>query len=149
MIATTLVCLTLITITILIHYEALRMTSRVYAHLHVPARARILVVLAITFLSHFIQVMIYALAYSYLHFATDIGYIAGAEPLDMQNAFYFSVSSYTTLGIGDLVPHGGLRLISGVEALNGLVMVGWTASFTYLTMEKFWLLHPARKKSQP
>ena len=39
-----------------------------------------------------------------------------------------------------LYPTEAIRLLSGVEALNGLVMVGWTASFTYLTMERFWNL---------
>jgi hypothetical protein len=50
------------------------------------------------------------------------------------------MTCYTTLGIGDLYPTGALRILSGVEALNGLVMVGWTASLTYLYMEKFWKL---------
>jgi hypothetical protein len=35
-------------------------------------------------------------------------------------------------------PSGTVRLIAGLEALNGLVLIGWSASFTYLTMEKVW-----------
>jgi hypothetical protein len=31
-----------------------------------------------------------------------------------------------------------LRIIAGVESLNGLVLIGWSASFTYLSMEQFW-----------
>jgi hypothetical protein len=31
-----------------------------------------------------------------------------------------------------------MRLIAGIESLNGLVLIGWSASFTYLTMEEFW-----------
>ena len=54
------------------------------------------------------------------------------------DVFYFSITTYTTLGIGDLFPHGAIRIVSGMEALNGLVMVGWTASFTYLKMERYW-----------
>jgi len=30
--------------------------------------------------------------------------------------------------------HGDER----TESLNGLVLIGWSASFTYLTMEEFW-----------
>jgi hypothetical protein len=48
---------------------------------------------------------------------------------------------FTTLGTGDLVVSGPLRLIAGVESLNGLVLIGWSASFTYLSMEKFWEAH--------
>ncbi len=52
--------------------------------------------------------------------------------------FYFSITTYTTLGVGDLHPRGPLRLIAGVESLNGLVLIGWSASFTYLEMARFW-----------
>jgi hypothetical protein len=43
-------------------------------------------------------------------------------------------------------PLGPVRLLSGVEALNGLMLIGWSASFTYLTMEKFWPLHVGRRR---
>ena len=52
--------------------------------------------------------------------------------------FYFSIASYTTLGIGDILPHGNIRIVAGLEALNGLVLVAWSASFTYLIMERLW-----------
>jgi hypothetical protein len=42
------------------------------------------------------------------------------------------------LGYGDVVPHGPLRLLAGVEALTGLLMIGWSASFTYVSMARFW-----------
>ena len=48
------------------------------------------------------------------------------------------MATYTTLGIGDLHPTGATRLIASVDSLNGLVLIGWSASFTYLTMEEFW-----------
>ena len=32
-------------------------------------------------------------------------------------------------------------MIAGVEALNGLLLIGWSASFTYLAMERYWPLH--------
>ena len=131
----------LVAATILVHYEALRMTSRSFVHWKIPVRARIIVVLAVAQMSHALQVLLYALVYLWLHHLDGNEFISGAENFNLENAFYFSISSYTTLGIGDLVPQGQLRIISGVEALNGLVMVGWTASFTYLTMEKFWHLH--------
>lgn len=53
---------------------------------------------------------------------------------------YFSASTYASLGIGDITPTRDLRMLTGAEVLNGLVMIGWTISFTYLTMEKFWTL---------
>jgi hypothetical protein len=55
------------------------------------------------------------------------------------------VVSYPSLGSGDVFAIDNVRLISGVEALVGLLMVGWSASFTYLAMEKFWPMHGERK----
>ena len=55
--------------------------------------------------------------------------------------------SYTSLGLGDVWPTGVLRLITGLEALNGLILIAWSASFTYLSMEKFWEDHPVRRSS--
>jgi hypothetical protein len=31
-----------------------------------------------------------------------------------------------------------VRLLTGIEALTGLIMIGWSASFTYLFMNKHW-----------
>ena len=141
---TALVCLLLVAATIAVHYEVLRFTSSRLTHLPVPPRLRIIVILTAALVSHIVQVMIYAAAFLYLEELGGFGTIDGDRGHDMEDAFYFSITSYTTLGIGDLYPTGPLRIISGVEALNGLVMVGWTASMTYLYMEKFWHLHPRK-----
>lgn len=100
-------------------------------------------------ISHLLQILAYAYVYfRMVHAAQGWGTIYGDGHLSFADAFYFSITSYTTLGIGDLFPKGPIRLISGIEALNGLVMVTWTASFTYIVMEKFWHLHarPGRPK---
>ena len=34
-----------------------------------------------------------------------------------------------------------LRILVGTESLNGLILITWSASFTYLSMEKFWQDH--------
>ena len=59
---------------------------------------------------------------------------------------YFSTATYTSLGYGDIYPLGGLRLMAGIETITGLMMIAWSASFTYLTMEKFWGLHGPRRR---
>ncbi len=137
----------LVALTIAVHYEVLRFTSLRLAHIKIPPRMRIIVILAAAMISHLVHVLIYACAFLWLEKLADVGTIDGPAGHDFNDAFYFSITSYTTLGIGDLFPTGDLRLLSGIEALNGLVMVGWTASMTYLYMEKFWHLRDRNSDS--
>ena len=53
-------------------------------------------------------------------------------------AIAFSFTTFTTLGFGDIVPHGDLRFLTGIESLTGLVLITWTASFLYLEMQRYW-----------
>lgn len=103
----------------------------------------LLTILFTLFGLHLFEVLIYAVALS-LHELAGFGRLVG-DVGHSSNWFsdhvYFSIASYTTLGIGDIVPRGSLRLISGVEALNGLILIAWSASFTYLMMEQFWGEH--------
>lgn len=134
-----LLSLLLLAATIVVHYETLRLVSAQIDRKKGASRARLFVVLVFALASHLIHVMLYAMAYYFLVGHVGVGTIEGSNG-SFADAFYFSITSYTTLGIGDLYLTEGVRLLSGIEALNGLVMVGWTASFTYLTMERFWNL---------
>lgn len=137
---TLIISLILVAATIAIHYEVLRFASQRVTHVRVVPRMRIILMLVAAVVSHVVHVMLYAGAFLLLEEIGGFGTIDGDRGHSLEDAFYFSITSYTTLGIGDLYPTGALRIISGIEALNGLVMVGWTASVTYLYMEKFWHL---------
>ena len=43
-----------------------------------------------------------------------------------------------SVGFGDLSPVGPIRLVSGLESLTGLLLITWSASFTYLEMHQHW-----------
>ncbi len=131
--------------TVLIHYEALRLTSAVLPRLAVPPRPRILVVIIAMFAAHTVEVWLHAIAYYLLADHFGIGSFGGHFGAGFADYLYFSTVTYTSLGFGDVYPLGGLRLIAGVETLTGLVMIAWSASFTYLAMEKFWGLHGTRR----
>ncbi len=135
---TILIAIFLVAISIVIHYEALRFSSVRIANFHMAPRLRIVIVLVAALASHLVHVLLYAVAFLLIEQKTGLGAINGPAGHGFSDAFYFSITSYSTLGIGDLYPTGDLRLLSGIEALNGLVMVGWTASMTYLSMERFW-----------
>lgn len=133
--------------TVLIHYEVLRGTSRLVTAVPAAARRRILLVLAGIFIAHLIEVCLYALAYFLMSDHLGLGSFEGAAADTFVDFFYFSITCYTTLGLGDIFPTGPMRIIAGVEALNGFVLIGWSTSFTYLAMERFWRETTASRSS--
>lgn len=50
-------------------------------------------------------------------------YRTGVSPT-WEEAFYFALTTYTTLGFGDIVAPQEWRLLTGFSALNGLLMFG-------------------------
>jgi hypothetical protein len=139
----------LVMTTILVLYEVLRLTSNHLADLPLPPRGRIIVVVLAAFLGHTIAVWIYAAAYWLLAFHLNVGSFSGLPVEGFFDCLYFSVVTYTSLGFGDQVPVSHARLIAGVEALNGLMLIGWSASFTYLAMERYWPLHEVDTRNDP
>ncbi len=133
--------LLLVLCTVLIHYEVLRLTSHWLPRLAIPTRLRIVVVILATFSAHMVEVMLFATAFYLLGEATGQAPLVGNRQGGVYDYLYFSLSNYTSLGLGDLYLRDALRLLSAVETLIGLLMIAWSASFTYLAMERFWGLH--------
>ncbi len=80
--------------------------------------ASILTIVLALFALHSIEIWIYALAY--------VGIDAFAS---MEAALYYSISSFTTVGFGDLQPEGHWRLLGAAEAMNGFLLIGWSTAF--------------------
>ena len=136
----------LVIVTILIHYEVLRITSDHLSEIPIAPRARIIVVVIAVFAAHTVEVWIYGLAYWLFIKVFGLGGFGGQPVAGFEDSLYFSAVTFTSLGLGDYYPTRHLRLIAGVEALNGLVLIGWSASFTYLTMERYWPLHRRKRR---
>jgi hypothetical protein len=66
------------------------------------------------------------------------GSLNGPETVDFFECVYLSAVTFSTVGFGDIAPVGAIRFLSGTEALTGFVLITWSASFTYLEMERFW-----------
>jgi hypothetical protein len=127
--------------TVLIHYELLRLTSTLLPRLTMPLRPRVIVVIGVLLLAHMLEILLYAAAFYGMHNQFGLGRIAGEMEGGFRDFLYFSMTTYTTLGVGDVFPKGPLRLVAGVEAFNGLVLIGWSASYTYFAMRKLWDAH--------
>jgi hypothetical protein len=131
--------LILLTACILIHYEVLRtLNDRLPGASWLPTRMRVVAALFGAMASHFGQIAIFAFAYYILRDKFGMGQFGGQFDDIYSSFLYFSAETYTTLGLGDIYPMGPLRLVLGTETLTGLLMVSWTASFTYLEMRRYW-----------
>jgi hypothetical protein len=128
----------LVLATVFIHYEVLRSTwLAVPQAAGMSTRLRMVLLLGGIFAAHTIEISLYAIAYYLMHDHFGLGTIAGNTRGDFLDYFYFSLTSFTTLGFGDLYPQGPMRIVVGIEALNGFVLIGWSTSYTYLAMQRF------------
>jgi hypothetical protein len=125
----------------LLHYECLKLLNDYLPRATIiENRAKVLAALGGAMISHLSQIMLFAGAYHLLRDNFGLGGFGGQFRDAFSSFFYFSIETYTSLGIGDVYPLGSLRLVTGIEALTGLLMISWTASFSYLEMRRYWTI---------
>ncbi len=146
MLITILITVVLVVTSIFIHYEMLRFISNAMPKMPGSPRRRMLSAIGVVFVAHIVEISLFAVAFGLMQHRWGLGAIVGNVEGGWVDFFYFSASSYTTLGMGDLVPTGHLRFVAAIESLTGLVLIAWSASFTYLAMSDFWGLHKSRRK---
>ncbi len=119
-----------------LHYEALRYTSTWVAKARMPSRLRVAVAVLLALVAHLLEVLVFAAGWALLLRGTVP--VLEPSPLGFSDTLYFSLISYTSLGYGDIVPLGDARILAGVQSLVGLVLIAWTASFTFFEMRRHW-----------
>jgi hypothetical protein len=123
---------------VLIHYEGLAFISRRLAVLRGRERVKVLYAIFSVIGLHVAEIWMFALVMALLLLWPECGGIAGAASPHLFDYVYLSAMTFTTVGFGDVAPRGPIRFLSGTEALTGFVLIAWSASFTYLEMERFW-----------
>ena len=121
-----------------LHYEFLYQLTKHLPRLRIRHRFRIVVGVFAALIAHALEVWIFAVAYYAMHHSEAWGGLSGNFGGTLTDAAYFSFTTYTTLGFGDIEPTGHLRFLAGIESLTGLVLITWTASFLYLEMRRDW-----------
>ena len=128
----------LIASAVLIHYEMLRWMSLLVPRLDIRPRLRVLFGVFGALTAHVAQIWLFGIAYYWMGTHEKLGVLTGNTSGSLMDNVYFSFTTYTSLGVGDIEPMGDLRFLAGLEALTGLVLIAWTASFMYLEMSKYW-----------
>jgi hypothetical protein len=134
-IATTFV---VVVVAVMTHYEGLHFFSSWISRNTLKPRLRIVLMIYGLLLLHGIEIVIFGAAYWLLRSLSEYGALLPLDPVNFRDYVYFSATVYSTLGFGDLVPTGPMRLIAGIEGVTGLLLITWSASFTYLEMVRYW-----------
>jgi type III secretory pathway component EscU len=82
-------------------------------------------VVLLMFLVSVIEVLVWSATYLWL------GALEGFE-----QATYFSMVTFTTLGYGEIVLSGQWRLLASFEAANGIIMFGWTTAIVLAVVQR-------------
>jgi hypothetical protein len=138
MLTAALVNFALVATTVVIHYEMLRLLSIVIPRLRIKHRLRVLIGVFGTICAHVVEVCLFGLAFYWMARLGGFGELSGNFDGSLLDSIYFSFTNYTTVGYGDIEPQGSLRFLAGIEALTGLSLITWSASFMFMEMTQFW-----------
>jgi hypothetical protein len=130
-----------VALAVLMHYEGLVWLSARLARSTGQKRSKVLYGIYFLLAMHVAEIWVFGLVIWLLLTLSGAGHIQGMVGNQLVDAVYLSAATFTTVGFGDLAPVGAIRFIAGTEALTGLMLITWSASFTYLEMAKFWRSH--------
>lgn len=77
---------------------------------------------------HLVQAAIWALVY--LHLPGVI------EFESFEKSMYFSLVTFTTLGYGEITIASANRILAGLEAINGITLIGWSTAFMFAIFQE-------------
>ena len=138
MLGMSLIGATLVAITIVIHAIGstmwIRFIGRSYGDVDDWRNSMAISILIRTVLVlitlHAIEIVLWAASYVML--------LPDGELASFEEAVYFSFVTFTTLGYGDITLSEGWRVLSGIEALNGILLVGWTTAMLFAVVQRMW-----------
>jgi|ETNmetMinimDraft_25_1059894.scaffolds.fasta_scaffold02634_3 hypothetical protein len=136
----------LFVVCVIIHYEGLHALTCWDSLAVIRPRRRIMIIICAQFFLHLIEICIFAAGFFLLADVPEYGALlsvvdsefSSIPPGHYGDYFYFSAVVYTTLGMGEIVPVGPVRILAGMEAIGGLLLIAWSASFTFIEMQRHW-----------
>jgi len=79
---------------------------------------------------HFIESAIWAFTFYLLPGITEFE--------SLEKAIYFSLVTFTTLGYGEITISSTNRILAGFEAINGILLIGWSTAFMFSVVQYIW-----------
>jgi len=77
---------------------------------------------------HLIQASIWALVFMLLPEVTEFE--------TFEKSMYFSLVTFTTLGYGEITIASSNRVLAGLEAINGITLIGWSTAFMFAIFQE-------------
>ena len=129
----------IVAIAVILHAQILARLAIIVPKLNLLPQFKIVASVFGIIVAHTLEIWLFALAYFGLHKHEELGTLSGNFNGTLMDSSYFSFTTFTTLGVGDIEPIGHIRFLVGLEALAGLVLITWSASFLYLEMRNYWI----------
>ncbi len=121
----------IITATVVIHASGMMMAVRIIRNqrasqltFHRFNSVQLVGIVLMMFFVSVVEVLLWA-----------VTYLAVNAIESFEEAFYFSMVTFTTLGYGDIVLRGTWRLLASFEAATGIIMFGWTAAIVFAAVQ--------------
>ena len=71
-------------------------------------------------------------------------YSRGLFP-DFETSLYFSITSYTTIGFGDVVMPRAWRMLGGIEGISGVLLCGLSTAFVFAIVNALFQMRLQRR----
>ena len=132
MIATLLLAGTLFVGVLVAHFFALKAGTRWMAGRGAVGFAAFCLGL---FVLHLFEVGLFAGGFE-IGRALGLGEFQKPAEADAMDVFYFSLASFTTLGLGKVMPIGHLASLAGIESFTGFLCVSMSAAALFKQVER-------------
>jgi hypothetical protein len=131
-----------VVVVVTLHYEAF---VRLSDWLNRPrsnepkTRQRLLMLVLALIVLHVAEIWLFAFAsWGLTETVAGAGGIHAPYAISFLDQVYLSAATFTTVGYGDVYPQGPIRFLFGTEALVGFALITWSASLTFLEMQRHW-----------
>jgi len=122
-------------------YECLCLLLKLITHFNFTPRALLYTLITGIFIAHGLAILIYAFIYLVLVHWFGYEQLSGLVNNHFLSYLYYSATTYSSLGVGDVFPSGELRFITGLQSINGLILITWSATIAYFSILKMWKKH--------